>query len=147
MHPSIWGKHAWNFLHLVTMAYPENPTEADKQHYYEFLNQLRWILPCSKCRRNYVEHLRTYPLTEHVLSSRTNLVKWGIDMHNIVNYYTGKPIVSYPDAMEQLTLLSSPPAVKKSNSNSDWLYLGLVVVAFALLCFMIWYIFFRKSKD
>ena len=36
MSPEIWGKIAWNFLHLVTLDYPLNPTNLDKQHYYEY---------------------------------------------------------------------------------------------------------------
>ena len=33
MLPEIWGKHGWNFLHLITMGYPDNPTEDEKRQY------------------------------------------------------------------------------------------------------------------
>ena len=143
MHPNIWGKYAWNFLHQVTMAYPDYPTPEDKQRYYDFLSQLRYVLPCGKCRKNYADHLRTYPLTEYVLSSKNNLIKWGIDMHNIVNHYTGKRMIPYSEAMENLSKLSS---VQQTSGNStDYIYLALIFVAFAILCFIIWYVFFRKN--
>ena len=30
MDANIWGSHAWLFLHTVTLNYPENPNEFDK---------------------------------------------------------------------------------------------------------------------
>ena len=42
------------------------------------------------------------PLTDDVLSSRENLVKWGIDIHNIVNASKNKPIMSYSDALKSI---------------------------------------------
>ena len=141
MNPAIWGRHAWNFMHLVTMGYPEYPTEADKQHYYDYLSQLRFVLPCSKCRNGYTDHLVQYPLTEQVLSSRNDLVKWGIDLHNAVNINTGKPQLSYPVALEHLAALSSPPA---KSTSIDYLYIALIVIALLILCFLIYFFIFRK---
>lgn len=141
MNPAIWGRHAWNFMHLVTMGYPEYPSEADKQHYYDYLSQLRFVLPCSKCRNGYTDHLVQYPITEQVLSSRNDLVKWGIDLHNAVNINTGKPTLSYPIALEHLALLASPQA---KGSSTDYLYIALIAIALLILCFLIYFFIFRK---
>ena len=37
MEAKIWGPHAWIFLHSITMAYPENPTDNDKKYMKIFL--------------------------------------------------------------------------------------------------------------
>ena len=38
MDPRIWGPPAWTFLHSVTLAYPDNPTETDRTNYKKFFN-------------------------------------------------------------------------------------------------------------
>ncbi len=42
MNPDIWGNHAWQFLHAVAHSYPEEPTDADKEHYTELFMSLRY---------------------------------------------------------------------------------------------------------
>ena len=61
MDPSVWGPHAWFFLHTVTFTYPKNPTELDKRHMYDFFTKLQYILPCEMCKQHYQEHLYTMP--------------------------------------------------------------------------------------
>lgn len=102
MKPEIWGKYAWPFFHMVTMGYPENPTDKDKQRYFTYINCMKYVLPCDKCKNNLRKHLKRYPLTEEALSSRAALIKWGIDLHNIVNYYTGKPMLTNEAALFEL---------------------------------------------
>ena len=38
MDPTIWGPHMWYVLHIITFAYPKEPTEYDKQRYSDFFN-------------------------------------------------------------------------------------------------------------
>ena len=57
MNPEIWGPPAWTFLHSVTLAYPDNPSDRDKSNYENFFNELQPILPCAKCSQNYMKHL------------------------------------------------------------------------------------------
>ena len=84
MDPSIWGPSLWNSLHLITLNYPEKPSFAVRKQYYDFFNNLRYMIPCIYCRKNYIEHLNEIPL-EPYLDSRQLLVKWLIDIHNLVN--------------------------------------------------------------
>lgn len=142
MLPEIWGQYAWNFIHLVTLDYPDNPTDIDKQNYYEFFNTLQNVLPCAKCRNNLSHHLKKYPLTDQVLSSRSNLVKWAIDLHNVVNYYTGKPMLNYIEAMNEINKLVHPE--KKFFSKP--LYLFLLLIAIIILCYLIYYYIFNRKK-
>lgn len=140
MLPKIWGPYGWNFLHLVTIAYPENPTEDDKMKYYNYFYCLQYVLPCAKCQYNMSQHLKKYPLNDEVLSSRTNLVKWGIDLHNIVNYYTGKPMLTYAEAMNDINKLMDP--VK---SNNNWFIYILLIIVIVIVIYLIYYYRFKKN--
>ena len=84
-NPKIWGPHAWFFLESVTMAYPTKPSFDEKKAAEQFFNSLQFMIPCDKCRNNYKLHLKKYPLTSKILSSRDNLFMWLVDVHNSVN--------------------------------------------------------------
>ena len=93
---NIWGPPAWTFLHTVTYNYPENPTDNDKRNFYNFFMSLQHVLPCNKCKAHYQQNIQKYDLSES-LDSRENLVKWLIDLHNVVNRDNGKPVWSYSE--------------------------------------------------
>jgi hypothetical protein len=141
MLPEIWGKHAWNFLHLVTLAYPENPSEEDKNNYYNFFYSIKNILPCEKCCYNMKCHLKKYPLTRQVLSSRNTLVKWCIDLHNIVNYYTGKSMMPYDQCMQELNKLTNPE-IKYNN----YFYYSVIIISIAIIAYVAYINYFAEKK-
>lgn len=143
MSPDIWGKYAWLFIHFVTMGYPENPTDEDKQRYYEYFQTLQYVLPCKKCRNNMSKHLNTLPLTEQSLVDRNSLVRWGINFHNVVNRSIGKPIISYNEAMHQLDELTHPSS--KRDSFSKYLLYLIIIILIIILCYFI-YLCVRKKK-
>jgi hypothetical protein len=93
--PNLWGPHLWKFMHLFTLSYPNEPTEEEKDSAYNFFTAIQTVLPCEKCRYNFKNHLET--LTEEVLDSNENLVKWLFNIHNEVNKSTGKPVFSFDD--------------------------------------------------
>jgi len=142
MKPEIWGKYGWDFFHLVTLGYPENPTKKDKKYYRKYIQCLQYVLPCDKCKYNLKNHLKKYPLTDSALESRQNLIKWGIDLHNIVNYYTGKSLLTYTEASNELNKLINPP--KYTNSNYFWHCL-FVVLIFIIIIILI--IYFSSKKN
>ena len=82
------------------MAYPDNPTNIDKQNMKTFFSSIGSILPCEKCRLNFSRHTINYPLNDNVLSSRFDLVNWLINVHNEVNKMNGKKVLSYDEVME-----------------------------------------------
>ena len=95
--PNIWGPHAWFFLETITMAYPTDPTYNEKKMAENFFNSLQFMIPCEKCRNNYKQHLKLFPLTEKVLSSRDNLFMWIINVHNSIHKNKQK---SYDDTFK-----------------------------------------------
>jgi len=90
MGPETWGPHGWKFIHFITMGYPIHPSKYDKENYLKFFNSLTKVIPCSFCADHFKDHLRMHPLDNKVLSSRENLMEWGIKMHNLVNIMNNK---------------------------------------------------------
>jgi hypothetical protein len=88
--PSVWGPFFWHTIHIVALGYPKNPTYTDKKCAKEFYESLAFLIPCSICREHYKEHLQAKPIAPF-LDSRTDLIKWTIQIHNKVNQMLGKP--------------------------------------------------------
>jgi len=88
--PSVWGPFFWHTIHIVALGYPKNPTYTDKKCAKEFYESLAFLLPCSICREHYKGYLQEKPIATF-LDSRTDLIKWTIQIHNKVNKMLGKP--------------------------------------------------------
>ena len=117
--PDAWGPHAWKFLHYVSLGYSDRPTKEDKEKYKSFFLLLQDVLPCSICREHFKENYSKLPLTDEILSSRNNLVKWVIDLHNVVNEMKNKSTVSYEEAIElMMNNFETSEDEERSNSNN-----------------------------
>lgn len=96
MLPALWGGKTWHFLHLLV----SHPKRSSYSRYQELFLTLPYLLPCKKCRNNYIEHLKILPIPEKV----EDLQLWLVRMHNRVNKSIDKPIeneavmLSYWDA-------------------------------------------------
>lgn len=88
--PTVWGPFFWHTIHIVALGYPKTPTYTDKKCAKEFYESFAFLIPCAICRQHYTEHLSKNPLTPY-LDSRSDLLKWTIDIHNQVNKMLGKP--------------------------------------------------------
>ena len=128
--PEIWGPHIWRTIHYISLGYPETPSLNDKQIYKNFITSLKDVLPCAMCRKHFTELLTTHPLTEQVLSSKTNLIKWCIDAHNIVNIQNNKKVFSYEEAIN--SIMSSKPC-DHDNDNS---FFYLLIIGLLIYCYM-----------
>ena len=140
MNPEVWGPPAWTFLHSVTLAYPDNPTDTDKTNYKNFFTSLQPILPCAKCSQNYYKHLQEDPISNH-LENKKSLVNWLINVHNKVNSSNDKRVLTYNEVMNHYKLLyngdlSSKPIEKSSNTP-------LIIIFFLLIIGLI-YVCFKK---
>jgi len=116
---SVWGPHGWRFLHYVSLGYPENPTDDDKDNYKQFYYMIRNVLPCSLCSYHYKENYERMPLTDEILSDKSKLVRWVIDIHNIVNESKNKRIIPYDEAIELIKTDVECKPVKHSESKKE----------------------------
>lgn len=110
MDPNIWGSHAWLFLHTITLNYPDNPDDFDKENYKNFFENLSHVIPCETCKNHYKINIKKYPIK---LESKESLVKWLHKIHNIVNEKNNKNIFSYDDFIDKYNNLYSKNKNKK----------------------------------
>jgi hypothetical protein len=90
-------------MHYVSVAYPDNPTENDKEHIKNFFLSIGNVLPCATCRYHFSNNLKNFPLSDTVLSTRCNLINWLKDIHNEVNIRHNKKPWTYDDVIKKYT--------------------------------------------
>ena len=121
--PTVWGPFFWHTIHIVALGYPKNPTYTDKKCAKEFYESFAFLIPCAICRQHYTEHLSKKPLTPY-LDSRSDLLKWTIDIHNQVNKMLGKPewteteVISYYERLGRRN--RSPVWTKEDMKEVDY---------------------------
>ena len=118
LSPKLWGAKAWHLIHSGALTYPLHPTENDKTEYRIFYESLSNVLPCAACASHYKDKLEKMPIN---LSSRQNLFKWTVDLHNDVNIHLGKPILSYQQAIDDLH--------KNNELYKEWVNYGTFAAA------------------
>ena len=138
MLPKLWGEPCWICFHAITLGYPEHPTQNDKIRYRQYFEDFQYVLPCDKCAYNMNSHLQIYPLTDEVLASRTHLVMWGIDIHNAVNRYTGKPILSYQDALKGIQ-----SQLNRQKPDYSWFFV-IILILIILVLYLFYLLKFKK---
>lgn len=102
MNQTQWGPPLWRFLHALAASYT-----ADLHSDYETVfNALAILLPCSKCRANYIVHLlgRPFPCKG---SGRARVRNWLIATHNEVNRSLGKAPVGRQEAYSRIATFSA----------------------------------------
>ena len=84
MNTTFWGPSGWEFLHILTFIYPENPTISDKVKMRKMMNSLCFILPCKYCRLSFTKYMKSLPIDGY-LDSRDLCIEWLYKIHNKVN--------------------------------------------------------------
>ena len=136
INPLLWGPHLWKFMHYLTLSYPDNPSEEEKQKYKNFFMMIGEYLPCEKCRVHYKEHKKSFPLTDEILDTRTGLIKWLFDLHNIVNQSTGKPAITYDDFTD--IYINNKQQNQTENDNKHKYVILVTLVIILILSFFIY---------
>ena len=133
MEPEIWGPHAWQFLHSITLSYPDNPTLEDKNNHAQFFNSIQNILPCQKCKDHYTQNLHAFPVEQH-LDNKESLFRWSIDLHNRVNVMNNKREYSYDEVTEYYEKMYNKSEISTSYKliNNKWLFILLIVLLIIL---------------
>lgn len=122
--PNEWGPPAWKFIHYIALAYPNNPSQDDKNNYENFFVSLQNVLPCNKCKENYKKHLQIFPLKES-LDDNKSLFKWSVDIHNEVNRLNNKNIFTLEQAYDEY--------LHKHKNYKDYLIVFSIVTLIALI--------------
>ena len=110
MNTKIWGSSTWHYLHCLALSYSDEPTEHEMKEYEAFFQNL--ILPCAACTIHYRENIKKMP---PVLTSRKELFRWTVDLHNLVNQQTGKPEITYEQAATEIQANAFNNLVKTEN--------------------------------
>lgn len=136
-NPQIWGPEGWHFIHFVALNYPINPTDEDKRRYNSFFQSLKHTLPCEGCSYNFGEKLKKHPPR---LEDRKSLFEWTVDMHNEVNISTGKPKITYDEAIKKI---SEKGELKNKKEDLKILQESFAITSFGLLFILFNYLVFR----
>ena len=102
-----WGPAAWQYLHAVSLSFPNVPSEKDKETYGRFFVDVGRTLPCTTCQEHYARFIAEHP---PATLSRETLVRWLIDVHNDVRRRQGKSTLTYDVARARV---QSSPRVKR----------------------------------
>ncbi len=114
MPPDVWGPIFWDAMHIVSLAYPVQPSEEDKAGAKAFFESLSVVLPCPICRTHYSEKIKASPVAT---GSKGELIYWVWDIHNQVNTLLGKPTITIEAFLERMREKrnTSPSMVSRTN--------------------------------
>ena len=104
MDSKIWGPPFWFILHSISMNYPVKPSFNQKRHHYDFFFNLKYVLPCEKCRKHYSVLFQKVPITPF-LDSREAIINWVIYIHNEVSKSLGKEQYSLDQVIKNYDLI------------------------------------------
>ena len=120
MLTSVWGPSLWHSLHTISFNYPVNPTLKQKREYLSFFKSLKNILPCKYCRINYVNNLKSVPLTMATMKDRETLSIWLYNLHEEINKMLGKRSnLTYDDVRARYEMFRSRCLTEKSEKKAQ----------------------------
>ena len=96
MEPTLWGPKLWFFMHTIALNFPDNPSFEEIRNYESFFENLKYIIPCDKCKLHYTQRLNENPISKYLTDANTLFI-YTIDLHNEVNKSLGKRIYSYDE--------------------------------------------------
>lgn len=92
---AVWGPLGWMTLHSVACAYPENPTQSEKDLMTTWLDMFRDTITCAYCKGHFTEMLAKYRSQfPGMLMNRHEFVMFTFRAHNAVNRRLNKPLYS-----------------------------------------------------
>ncbi|KAF7319424.1 Sulfhydryl oxidase [Mycena chlorophos] len=83
------GRATWKLIHTMTLRYPENPTQDERDALSSYFHLLSRLYPCGECAHEFQQLLQKYPPQT---SSRRSASLWLCSVHNHVNERLGKEI-------------------------------------------------------
>ena len=150
--PDVWGPHGWKFIHYVTLGYPVNPTDEDKEKYFNFFHSLKYVIPCSICGNHFKENLEKTPLDDDALSTKMKLIAWGIKMHNHVNKVNRKKEYTVEEGLKVLLTnkescyIEKDSEVESFENKESKNVQYILVISILVNILLIMYIIFKSYK-
>lgn len=113
---AIWGPLGWMTLHSTALAYPESPTNSERELMYTWLDMFRDTITCPSCKGHFTTMLANYRAQfPNMLQSRHEFAMFTFRAHNAVNRRLNKPI--YASVEECMATLRNNV---KSRSAKDY---------------------------
>lgn len=147
-NPKLWGPSAWTFLMYIAMAYPDNPSNGEKEYMKLFLKSMGNVLPCEKCRVNFSNHQVSLPLDDNVLRNRTNLLNWIATINNQVRINNNEAKMNLQDIIKKYI---SKSGISTSNVDNNthtpyhtYIYICLFVII--LMVCVVTYVLLNRSR-
>lgn len=128
----IWGPYFWFFLHTISIKYPLNPNSNIKKKYYNLIQLFPLLIPNEEMGNNFSKLLDEYPVTPY-LDSRESFIKWTHFIHNKVNIYLKKPMLTYEESMLNYYNYYKPKKLVKKNEFKS----REKIVFFSILCILL----------
>jgi len=115
MSPAVWGPIFWSTMHIVSMGYPPNPKDEQKQGALQFYESLAHVIPCPICKEHYKHFLTEIPPN---VTNRDTLVEWVFTIHNKVNEQLGYKQLSFDEFIHSMRLLAAKQSVSLTESSA-----------------------------
>lgn len=120
--PTVFGPYFWSVIHMTSMSAGKDLTPDKARAYIQFFESMPEILPCAQCGKHLRENLTLLP------PDTTDLFRWSVDLHNLVNSQLNKPEIPYEKALRYWSTRCS----KTSEKDMTIIVLSLCVIVAAL---------------
>lgn len=116
-----WGPLGWATLHSVAAAYPDSPTEYEKEMLSRWIKSFNETILCPSCMKHFADMLGDYA-QKHPdwRNSRKDFSQFVFRAHNTVNVRTRKPVYTFQQSIEHLRT-SMPSAAAATQLRRQYL--------------------------
>jgi FAD-linked sulfhydryl oxidase len=116
-----WGPLGWATLHSAAAAYPDSPTEYEKEMLSRWIKSFYETILCPSCMKHFADMLGDYA-QKHPdwRNSRKDFSQFVFRAHNTVNVRTRKPVYTFKQSIEQLRA-SMPSAAVATQRRREYL--------------------------
>ena len=120
--PTVFGPYFWSVIHMTALSAGKDIPADKAQAYIRFYESMPDILPCAQCGKHLRENLTVIP------PDPTDLFRWTVDLHNMVNSQLNKPEIPYEKALRYWSTRCS----KTSEKDRTIMVLAALVIITAL---------------
>ena len=148
MLPNIWGPSLWVYLHLISINYPDKPSNKDISTHHHLLKYLGLTLPCDICKNHYFKYM-THEKVKSGLLSKKNFIELIWSMHNEVNKNTGKSKMEFNKFLDQYDKIIKLGKedhfnifkFRENRGKSKFIFVSLLIIMIIIVILNFYYIF------